>query len=55
MDKERKKWRTIIHIIIDVILFLSRQNFSFHGHREDTTQSGHRENFGSKNKVGETG
>jgi len=29
MDKERKKWRTIIHIIIDVILFLSRQNFFF--------------------------
>jgi len=22
MDKERKKWRAIIHIIIDVILFL---------------------------------
>jgi len=26
MDKERKKWRAIIRITIDVILFLSKQN-----------------------------
>jgi len=35
MDKERKKWRAIIYIIIDVILFLSKQHLSFRGHRED--------------------
>jgi len=35
MDKERKKWRTISRIIIDVIFFLSKQNLSFRGHRED--------------------
>jgi len=29
------KWRAIIHIIIDVILFLSKQNISFRGHRQD--------------------
>jgi len=35
MDKERKKWRALIHIIIDVILFLSTQHLSLRGHRED--------------------
>jgi len=35
MDKERKKWRAIIHVIIDVILFLSKQNLSCRDHRED--------------------
>jgi len=35
MDKERKKWRAISRIIIDVILFLSKQNLSFRNHRED--------------------
>jgi len=35
MDKERKKWRAISRIIIDVIFFLSKQNISFRGHRED--------------------
>ena len=34
-DKERKKRRAVIRIIIDVILFLSKQNLSFRGHRED--------------------
>ena len=29
----RKKWRAIIRIIIDVILFLSKQNLYFWGHR----------------------
>jgi len=48
MDKERKKWRAISRIIIDVIFFLSKQIISFRGHREDlATQSGHRENFDS--------
>jgi len=31
VDKERKKWRAII----DVILFLNKQHLSFRGHRED--------------------
>jgi len=35
MDKERKKWRAISRITIDVIFFLSKQNLSFGGHRED--------------------
>jgi len=35
MDKERKKWRTIIRNIIDVILFLSKQNLFLRDHRED--------------------
>jgi len=35
MDKERKKWRAIIRIVIDVILFLNKQNLSFRCHRED--------------------
>jgi len=35
MDKEREKWRALIHIIDDVILFLSKQNISFRGHREN--------------------
>ena len=35
MDKERKKWTAIICKIIDVILFLSKQNLSFRGHREN--------------------
>ena len=29
VDKERKKWRAISRIIIDVIFFLSKQNLSF--------------------------
>jgi len=42
MDKERKTWTAILRTIIDGILFLSRQNLSFRGHRE---------NFDSTNKV----
>jgi len=34
MVKERKKWRAIICITHDVILFLSKQNLYFRGHRE---------------------
>jgi len=29
IDKERKKWRAIIHKIMDVVFFLSKQNLSF--------------------------
>jgi len=35
MVKERTKRRVISRIIIDVILFLSKQNLSFRGHYED--------------------
>ena len=35
MRKERTKRRAINGIIIDVIFFLSKQNLSFRGHRED--------------------
>ena len=42
MVKERKKWRAIIRITIDVILFLSKQNLYFRDHRQY---------FDSKNKV----
>jgi len=42
LDKELKKWRTIICIIIDVVLFLSKQNLFFRDHRQDVD---------SKNKV----
>jgi len=43
LHKERKKWRAIIRIIIDVILFLSKQNLYFRGHREssDSKKQGH--------------
>jgi len=36
VDEERKKWRAIIRIIINVILFLSKQNLYFRGHRESS-------------------
>jgi len=35
MDKGRNKWTAIIRKIIDVILFLRKQNLSFRGHREN--------------------
>jgi len=35
MNIERRKRRAIIHIIIDAIFFLIKQNLSFRGHRED--------------------
>lgn len=34
IDKERKKWRDILHRLLDVILFLAHQNLPFRGHRE---------------------
>jgi hypothetical protein len=44
MEKEKKRFRDILHRILDVILFLSRQNLSFRGHREDAS-SANRGNF----------
>jgi len=50
MDKERKKWRAIIRIVIDVILFLSKQNLSFRCHREDFDSKWPSWRLGSKNQ-----
>ena len=34
IDEERKKWKAILESIVDVILFLSKQNFPFQRHGE---------------------
>ena len=34
IDEERKKWKAILETVVDVILFLSKQNLPFRGHRE---------------------
>ena len=34
IDKERKKWKAILESVVDVTLFLSKQNLPFRGHRE---------------------
>jgi len=34
MDDQRQKWRAVSESTCDVILFLSKQNFSFREHRE---------------------
>ena len=44
IDIERKKWRDILYRLLDIILFLSKQNIPFRGHREDT-ESLNRGNF----------
>ena len=36
-EKERKKWRDILHRLLDITLFLGKQNLAFRGHREDET------------------
>ena len=35
MDKEKNKWRKILHSAVEVIKFLCKQNLSLRGHRED--------------------
>lgn len=32
--KEKRKWREILYRILDIILFLAKQNLAFRGHRE---------------------
>ncbi|XP_044765413.1 zinc finger MYM-type protein 1-like [Coccinella septempunctata] len=44
MERERKKWRDILHRLLDITLFLSKQNLPFRGHREDI-DSDNRGNF----------
>ena len=34
IDQERKKWKAILKSVVDVILFLSKQNLPFRGHRK---------------------
>lgn len=35
VETEKKKWRDILHRLLDITLFLSKQNLAFRGHRED--------------------
>ena len=41
MDKEKNKWREILHSVLKVIKFLCKQNLLLRGHRGD---------FSSKNQ-----
>ena len=34
IDQGRKKWKAILESVVDVILFLSKQNLPFREHRE---------------------
>ena len=36
MDKEKNKWRKILHSVVEVIRFLCTQNLPLLGHREDS-------------------
>ena len=38
IESERKKWIDILHRIMDIILFLARQNLALRGHRESLDQ-----------------
>ena len=44
MDKEKNKWREILHSVVEVIKFVRKQNFSLRGHRENSN-SRNQENF----------
>lgn len=35
LDRERKKWRDLLYLLLDVTMLLARQNLPFRGHRED--------------------
>ena len=45
LDAERKKWVNIIYRIVDVILYLVKQNLSLRGHRESLDEDGNHGNF----------
>ena len=34
VDREKKKWRDILHRLLDITLFLANQNLAFRGHQE---------------------
>ncbi|CAH2296492.1 zinc finger MYM-type 1-like [Pelobates cultripes] len=44
VDGEKRKWRDILHRLLDVTLFLAHQNLPFRGHRE-TMSSANKGNF----------
>ena len=44
MDKEKNKWREILHSVVEVIKFLCKQNLPLCGHRENSN-SRNQENF----------
>ena len=44
MDKEKNKWREILHSVVEVIKFLCKQYLPLRGHREDSN-SKNQENF----------
>ncbi|XP_065665736.1 zinc finger MYM-type protein 5-like [Hydra vulgaris] len=35
MEREKKKWRDILHRLLNITLFLAKQNLPFRGHSED--------------------
>ncbi|XP_056392625.1 zinc finger MYM-type protein 1-like [Hyla sarda] len=35
METDKKKWRDILHRLLDITLFLAKQNLAFRGHKED--------------------
>ncbi|CAN7946090.1 unnamed protein product [Ixodes hexagonus] len=35
LETEQRKWRDILHRLLDITLFLAKQNLAFRGHRED--------------------
>ncbi|XP_061469367.1 zinc finger MYM-type protein 1-like [Rhineura floridana] len=35
MEMEKKKWRDVLHRLLDITLFLAKQNLAFRGHKED--------------------
>ena len=45
LDAERKKWVNILYRIVDVILYLVKQNLSLRGHRESLDEDGNHGNF----------
>ena len=37
IDQNKKKWRDILTRLLDITLFLAKQNLAFRGHKEDET------------------
>lgn len=35
MEKNKKKWRDVLHRLLDITLFLAKQNLAFRGHKEN--------------------
>ncbi|CAH2327032.1 zinc finger MYM-type 1-like [Pelobates cultripes] len=50
VDREKRKWRDILHRLLDVTLFLAYQNLPFRGHRE-TMSSANKGNFLELNEL----